>query len=142
LTPTHTSTETPTLTATITPTLTSEPGDVFSNLDISTTVFYRLDATPTKVTFTININDPAGINFVEIYFRLRDPSTNETTEWANEHMSLQGDGAYTYTLSRAHPALTPSAPKTMILEYQFIVTHDDLTHTRSLVYNDVTLKSH
>jgi hypothetical protein len=77
---------------------------------------------------------------VEIYFRLRDPGDGATTAWANEAMNPGGGGMYSYTLSHAHPALTPTSPKTMILEYQFIVTHPDLSLTRSQVYSDITLK--
>ncbi len=131
---------TPTSTPTITPTATRPAGSVFSNLSLSTTVFYRADQLPRKVTFTVKVNDPAGIKIVEIYFRLRDPNTDETTEWTNEGMASMGGGTYTYTLDVTHPALTPTSPKTMILEYQFIVTHPDLSLTRSPVYSDVTLK--
>jgi hypothetical protein len=138
LTPTFTLTPTPTLTHTTTATLAA--GSVFSNLRLSTNVFYRLDEVPTRATFTVKVDDPAGIKLVEIYFRLRDPNTNETTSWANESMTSSGGGMYTYTLRNAHPALTPSSPKTMILEYQFIVTHPDLSLTRSPLYGDVTLQ--
>ena len=93
-----------------------------------------------KVTFTVKVVDPAGIKIVEIYFRLRDLNTGETTPWANESMTPSGGGLYTYTLRSTHPALTPSSPKTMTLEYQFVVTHPDLSLTRSQVYSDVTLK--
>ena len=95
---------------------------------------------PAKVTFTITVNDPAGIKLVEIYFRLRDPNTSATTEWTNEDMSPQGGGDYAFTLKSAHPALTPTSPKTMVLDYQFIVTHPDLSMTRSPVYSDITLQ--
>ena len=140
ITPSLTPTETPTV-ATVTPlTVTRLPGNVFSNLSVSTNIFYRLDATPTKVTFSIDVNDPAGIKIVEIYFRLRDPNTDETTEWTNEAMSTLGRGVYTFTLSRSHPAFASTSPKTMILEYQFIVTHTDQSLVRSPVYSDVTLK--
>jgi hypothetical protein len=140
-TPTITLTLTPTETATLTPTNT--PGMIFSNLRVSANVFYAFfprDPAQTKVTFTIKVNDPAGIKLVEIYFRLRNPNTNETTEWKNEDMSLQSDGIYTYTLSGAHPSLETSLPKPLTLEYQFIVTHPDLSLARSPVYSDVTLK--
>jgi hypothetical protein len=153
-TPSPTVSETPTLIATVNepptliptvyqpPSLTPLPGNVFSNLSLSSNTFYRLDATPTKVTFTISVNDPAGIRLVEIYFRLLDPDTSATTDWTNEGMSSQGAGVYTYTLTRSHPALSSTSPKTMIVEYQFIVTHPDLSLMRSPVYKDVTLKSH
>ena len=139
-TPTITPTFTPTFTPSATPSVTRRPGNVFSNLSLSTDVFYRLDAVPNKVTFTITVNDPAGIKLVEIYFRLRDPNTNETTEWTNEDMHLQGGGVYAYTLTHAHPALQSTAPKAMTLEYQFIVTHPDLSLSRSQIYSDVALK--
>jgi len=138
ITPTITLTSTPTETTTPTPTIT--PKVIFSNLRLSATVFYRLDAVPTRVTFTLKVDDPAGIKVVEIYFRLRDPITGVTTVWANESMSTTGAGLFTYTLRNIHPALTPTSPKTMILEYQFIVTHPDLSLMRSPVYSDVTLK--
>jgi len=131
---------TPTLTPTITPTPTSTAGIVFSNLRLSTTIFYRADQLPRNVSFTVKVNDPAGIKIVEIYFRLRNPNTGDTTAWDNESMASQGGGMYAYTLDCQHPALTPTSPKTMILEYQFIVTHPDLTLTRSPVYSDVTLQ--
>jgi hypothetical protein len=124
------------------PSLTPLPGNVFSNLTLSTDTFYRLDATPTEVTFTITVNDPSGIRLVEIYFRLRDPDTRATTEWTNEGMTSLRGGSYSYTLTRQHPALASTAPKTMTVEYQFIVTHPDLSVTRSRVYGDVTLKNH
>ena len=138
ITPTITLTSTPTETATPTPT--SAAGIVFSNLRLTANVFYRLDAEPTRVTFTVKVDDPAGIKLVEFYFRLRDPNTNETTGWTNEDMATTGGGMYAYTLRSAHSALTPTSPKTMILEYQFIVTHPDLSLMRSPVYSDVTLK--
>lgn len=138
LTPTFTQTPTPTLTQTLTATLASD--SVFSNLRLSANVFYRLDEVPTRVTFAVKEDDPAGIKVVEIYFRLHDPNTNETTSWSNESMASSGGGMFTYTLRSAHLALTPTSPKTMTLEYQFIVTHPDLSVTRSPVYSDITLK--
>ncbi len=140
ITPTFTATPTPTITPTITPTATLPASSVFSNLRLSTTIFYRADQLPRNVSFTVKVNDPAGIQAVEIYFRLRNPNTGDTTSWDNESMVLQGAGIYAYTLDCQHPALTPTSPKTMILEYQFIVTHPDLSMTRSPVYGDVTLQ--
>lgn len=144
ITPTFTATPTPTLTLTLTPTdtptATAPVGPVFSNIRLSANVFYRLDAIPNRVTFTVKVDDPAGIKVVEIYFRLRDPNNGATTAWDNESMSNSGGGMYTYTLMTAHPSLTPTSPKTMILEYQFIVTHPDVSLTRSPVYSDVTLQ--
>jgi hypothetical protein len=147
-TPTITSTQTPTQSPTITPTqtLTKTPGNVFSRPRLSTNVFYRRDPltpvqTPQIVTFTVQVNDPVEIKVMEIYFRLRNPISGVTTPWANESMLATGGGTYSYTLSSAHPTLTPSAPNTMTLEYQFIVTHPDLSLTRSPVYDDVTLHS-
>jgi hypothetical protein len=107
---------------------------------LSANVFYRLDAVPARVTFTVKVDDPAGIKLVEIYFRLRDPATGATTDWANEDMTPGGGGMYSYTLRNSHPALTPTSPRTMVVEYQFIVTHPDLTLTRSQVYSDLTLQ--
>jgi hypothetical protein len=140
ITPTLIPSITPTPTSTITPTVTQPVGPVFSNIRLSANIFYRLDAVPNKVTFTVKVDDPAGIKLVEIYFRLRDPGNGATTDWANEDMKPSGGGMYSYTLSHAHPALTPTSPKTKILEYQFIVTHPDLSLTRSPVYSDVTLQ--
>ena len=140
ITPTLIPSITPTLTPTITATITQPVGPVFSNIRLSTNIFYRLDAVPNKVTFSVKVDDPAGITLVEIYFRLRDPGNGSTTTWANEDMKPSGGGMYTYTLSHAHPALTPTSPKTMTLEYQFIVTHPDLSLTRSPVYSNVTLQ--
>jgi hypothetical protein len=140
ITPTLISSITPTLIPTITATITQPVGPVFSNIRLSANIFYRLDTAPNKVTFTVKVDDPAGIKLVEIYFRLRDPGNGATTNWANEDMKPGGGGMYTYTLSHAHPALTPTSPKTMTLEYQFIVTHPDLSLTRSPVYSDVTLQ--
>jgi hypothetical protein len=140
ITPTLIASITPTPTSTITPTVTQPVGPVFSNIRLSANIFYRLDAVPNKVTFTVKVDDPAGIKLVEIYFRLRDPGNGETTDWANEDMKPGGGGMYSYTLSHAHPALTPTSPKTKTLEYQFIVTHPDLSLTRSPVYSDVTLQ--
>jgi hypothetical protein len=139
---TPTASPTPLFTPTSSPTPRKGTGTIFSNLRLSTTTFYRLDQMPTKVTFTINVNDPVGIKLVEIYFRLRNPITNETTEWTNEDMAAQGGGDYSYTLTRAHPALASSSPKTMTVQYQFIVTHPDVSLVRSPVYGDVTLKGH
>ncbi len=76
----------------------------------------------------------------EKHSSLRDPKTGETTSWHNESMTSSGGGMYTYTLRNAHPTLTPTSPKTMIMEYQFIITHPDLSLTRSPVYGDVTLQ--
>jgi hypothetical protein len=140
ITPTLISSITPTPTPTITPTVTQPVGPVFSNIRLSANIFYRLDAVPNKVTFTVKVDDPVGIKLVEIYFRLRDPVNSATTDWVNEDMKPGGGGMYTYTLSHAHPALTPTSPKTMTLEYQFIVTHPDLSLTRSPLYSDVTLQ--
>ena len=140
ITPTLISSFTPTLIPSFTPTIIKPVGPVFSNLRLSANIFYRLDAVPNKVTFTVKVDDPAGIKLVEIYFRLRDPGNGATTAWTNEDMKTSGGGMYTYTLSHAHPALTPSSPKTKIVEYQFIVTHPDLSLTRSPVYSDVTLQ--
>jgi hypothetical protein len=140
ITPTQIPSITPTPTPTITATITQPVGPVFSNIRLSANIFYRLDAVPNKVTFTVKVDDPAGIKLVEIYFRLRDPVNSATTNWANEDMKPGGGGMYTYTLSHAHPALTPTSPKTMTLEYQFIVTHPDLSLTRSPVYSDITLQ--
>jgi hypothetical protein len=140
ITPTQIPSITPTPTPTLTATITQPVGPVFSNIRLSANIFYRLDAVPNKVTFTVKVDDPAGIKLVEIYFRLRDPGDGATTAWANEAMNPGGGGMYSYTLSHAHPTLTPTSPKTMILEYQFIVTHPDLSLTRSPVYNNVTLQ--
>jgi hypothetical protein len=74
---TFTPTITPTGTSTTTPT--STPGIIFSNLRLSSNIFYRLDQVPMKVTFTVKVVDPAGIKIVGIYFRLRDLNTGETT---------------------------------------------------------------
>jgi hypothetical protein len=133
LSPTPTPTSTPTTTATV---------SVFGALRVSAKVFYRADQLPRKVSFTIQANDPAGIKIVEIYFRLSDPQTGTTTPWQNETMAPQGGGWYTYTLDSQDPALTPSAPKTMTLEYQFIITHPDLTLYRGPVYSDISLQGH
>lgn len=140
ITPTLIPSITPTLIPSITPTVTKPVGPVFSNIRLSANIFYRLDAVPNKVIFTVKVDDPAGIKLVEIYFRLRDLGNGATTDWANEDMEPGGGGMYTYTLSHAHPALTPTSPKTKILEYQFIVTHPDQSLTRSPVYSDVTLQ--
>ena len=140
ITPTLIPSITPTLIPTFTPTIAQPVGLVFSNIRLSANIFYRLDAVPNKVTFTVKVDDPAGIKLVEIYFRLRDPVNGAITDWANEDMKPGGGGMYSYTLSHAHPALTPTSPKTKILEYQFIVTHPDLSLTRSPVYSDVTLQ--
>lgn len=146
LTPTFTDTPTPTSTMTLTPTFTPSATiravSVFSNLRLSSNTFYRMDAIPTNVTITIHVDDQAGIKLVEIYFRLRDPNTGSTTEWTNEDMVSQGGGDYAYTLNRAHPSFISSAPKTMTVDYQIIVTHPDLSLTRSVVYSDITLKNH
>jgi len=130
---------TPTPTGTFTPTATVS---VFGALRVSAKVFYRADQLPRKVSFTIQVNDPAGIKIVEIYFRLSDPQTGTTTPWQNGTMAPQGGGWYTYTLDSQDPTLTPSAPKTMTLEYQFIITHPDLTLSRGPVYHDITLQGH
>jgi hypothetical protein len=140
ITPTLIPSITPTPTPTITATITQPVGPVFSNIRLSANIFYRLDAVPNKITFTVKVDDPSGIKLVEIYFRLRDPGNGATTAWTNEDMKPGGGGMYNYTLSHAHPALTPTSPKTMTLEYQFIVTHPDLSLTRSPVYSDVTLQ--
>ena len=140
ITPTLISSITPTPTPTITATITQPVGPVFSNIRLSANIFYRLDTAPNKVTFTVKVDDPAGIKLVEIYFRLRDPGNGATTNWTNEDMKPGGGGMYSYTLSHAHPALTPTSPKTMTLEYQFIVTHPDLSLTRSPVYSNITLQ--
>jgi hypothetical protein len=140
ITPTLIPSITPTPSPTITATITQPVGPVFSNIRLSANIFYRLDAVPNKVTFTVKVDDPAGIKLVEIYFRLRDPVNSATTTWTNEDMKPGGGGMYSYTLSHAHPALTPTSPKTMTLEYQFIVTHPDLSMTRSPMYSDVTLQ--
>ncbi len=137
---TPTFTSSPTLTGSPTFTPTKIPGPVFSNLTLSATVFYHMDAMPRSVKFSIKVTDPAGIKLVEFYFRLRDPNTNETTAWTNEDMTTAGGGIYTYTLDKRHPAILPIYPNTMIVEYQFIVTHPDSSFIRSPVYNDVTLK--
>jgi hypothetical protein len=139
ITPTLIPSITPTLIPTITATIIQPVGPVFSSIRLTANIFYRLDAVPNKVTLAVKVDDPAGIKLVEIYFRLRDRN-GTTTAWANEDMQAGGGGMYSYTLKAGHPALTPSSPKTMILEYQFIVTHPDLTLTRSPVYSDVTLK--
>jgi hypothetical protein len=140
ITPTLIPSITPTPTPTITATIIKPVGPVFSNIRLSANIFYRLDAVPNKVTFNVKVDDPAGIKLVEIYFRLRDPGNGATTAWVNESMKPGGGGMYSYTLSHAHPALTPSSPKTMTLEYQFIVTHPDLSLTRSSLYSDVILQ--
>jgi hypothetical protein len=141
-TPTPTQTATLTVTTTVTPTSTptKPPAAVFSNLQLSTNVFYRLDNPLRSVTFTIQVNDPAGIKLVEIYFRLKNPDTNATTDWGNEDMVPTGGGVYTYKLDKMNPALLPFPSGTRILVYQFIVTHPDLSLTRSQVYSDVTYK--
>jgi len=145
-TPTPTPTATTTVTTTVTPTSTPTstptklPAAIFSNLQLSTNIFYRLDNPLRSVTFTIQVNDPAGIKLVEIYFRLKNPDTNATTDWGNEDMVPMGGGVYTYKLDKINPALLPIPSGTRILEYQFIVTHPDLSLTRSQVYGDVTYK--
>ena len=154
---TPTPTPTPTASATISPTPTSlptaTPGPVFSALRVSTNVFYRItppvpgkisppDTRLHSVTFTVKVDDPAGIRIAELYFCLKDPQSGSTTPWHNAAMSDQGNGIYSYTLNSQDPALTPSAPKTMTLEYQFIVTHPDLSLVRGPVFADITLQGY
>ena len=143
-TPTPTSTRTltvtpsPTMTPTATMTATQTIGPVFSDLRLSGYVFYRR-LINSSITFTLRVEDPAGIDDLRIYFCLRDPQTGEQTGWSNEAMSSLGNGLFTYTLSSQYPSFISSPLKDMTLVYQFIITHPDLSLVRSPTYSDVSL---
>jgi hypothetical protein len=140
--PTGTITPTPTATPTITPTVPA--GTVFSTPSVSTELFYYrfsdcVDRTPNTVTISVTASDPAGIVNVELYFRVKNKTSLEMSEWQSVVMHHDGSGVYSYTLDADQLAIF-TGDKESWLHYQLIANNQDGLITSTEVYFNVTVK--
>jgi hypothetical protein len=151
-TPTQTATPTPTIettftptptatnTATATPTPTAATGPLTFSPGFSTNQFYYGSCSPNSVEMTVQLSSTENVKHVELYLRLLDQNSSQSTGWDSfTVMSSQGGGSF-WALVKA--SQVPGANKydkaTML--YQFVVIgKNGKVLARSDSYSDISL---
>jgi hypothetical protein len=151
--PSPTSTLTPTPTSTLTPTITTttQP-ESLSDIDISPEkVSYYPRCPPNEITAQVRAFDPDGISAMALYYRLKDKSNGDVSDWYNADISKIGDDLYQSVfipVTPTHPLadfLRPRLEKqgdafAALVQIQFVMYDTKENIFRSEVYSSVTLK--
>jgi hypothetical protein len=145
-TPTQITSDTPTLTATETPTETITPTPIPSETTyipgLSTNQFYFGSCQPDQVDMTVQLSNTAGINHVELFVRLLDNNSSDSTAWDSYGvMSDAGNGLYRIALKSSN-ITGANRFSSAVVVYQFIVVGaKGKVISRSSSYNDLSLST-
>ena len=129
----------PTLSA---PTLNPVGSGIFTGVSKSTDKFYygADSCGPKSVTFSVSINNPAGIRYVFIFVRLEDKVTHNVTEWNDgKATNSLGTGNYTVVINSQGDVPNYASYPEAWFGYQFVVQQPDGSFVRSEVHYDITL---
>jgi hypothetical protein len=139
---TATLTSTATFTSTTTKTSTPTPAEITFTPSLSANqfVFGRCDVN--KVTVSVQLSNTITVKHVEIYIRLLDKNSSDSTKWDSYAvMSDEGNGLYSATVKSSE---IPGADRfsSMSVLYQFIVIGTSgKVIARSPSYSDLTLNA-
>jgi hypothetical protein len=145
-TPTLVISDTPTLTATKTPTGTKTPTPIPSEITyipgLSTNQFYFGSCQPNQVDVTAQLSNMIGVNHVELFVRLLDNNSSDSTSWDSYGvMSDTGNGLYRIALKSSNITGANRFSSSVVL-YQFIaVGAKGKVISRSPSYNDLSLNT-
>jgi len=97
------------------------------------------DCQPNAVTISAQAEDPAGIDVLVIFYRLRDPNGNQTG-WLSEAMNPGGGDTYKKTLNMTSIVEKLGYSQTSgTFEYQLVIQNVNNEMTRSEVFRDVSV---
>lgn len=104
-------------------------------------LFYRGTCGPKQLTVEIMTHDP-DVYSVVVFFRLRDQSSQATTDWISAAMSPLGDGNFRFSLSVEGDIPGFASFLQSFLQVQFVATDQDGNEVgRTDVFSDVTVES-
>ena len=92
-----------------------------------------------EVAFQLTVSDPSQVRRVDLYYRLVDKSSGETSAWNNASMS--GLKVFTYTLQAINiPGVT--SHDTAWVEYEYVaVAEGEVVIARSQRYRDLDVSA-
>lgn len=119
---------------------TPEGGTTFSVPQLSTSNFYYAycGSSPLQVTINVSVSDSAGINSVEIHYRLRNKTTGQLSSWFDRQMTSAG-GSYQVTLKAENDFNLSFLGYGSMVEYQFLATNSNGIASQSALYDDLSL---
>jgi hypothetical protein len=128
--------EQPTATPTDEPVLPAFGAPQYSDMK----VFYRgVSCGPKQLTIDILMGDPEAYSVV-VFYRLKDQSSQSTTEWNSAAMSPVGDGYFRYVLSIESMPDFSSFPQAF-LQLQFVATDQGGQElARTDVFSDIAVE--